>query len=81
MSYKKAEKPKTGKGKVLLCPRCGSDNVKSNPYGVFSPVIPNVGGIQEKCMSCGYVGQVFVEVPRDKIPEFRKKLKEREIKA
>ena len=70
---------------VKACPNCGSinaslPNLKSLIYRKGSVIQPIVDTGLSRCNDCNYHG-IFVEVRRDRLDEFRKKLKKSKNKG
>ena len=65
---------------VTVCPKCGSDNVKSetNPAYAFTGLLTQF----KQCMNCGHHGQFFPEDLKSKVtktPKKREDVKGREM--
>lgn len=54
---------------IKICPQCGSTNIKMPQAGMDLRLT-----IKDKCIDCGFIGN-FPEVKKEKIEEFRKKIK------
>ena len=56
---------------IPLCPRCGSSNMQM--AGLF---LGPFGPAKHRCAECNYEG-ILIEVEKDKVADFRKKLKKK----
>lgn len=54
---------------IKVCPQCGSTNITIPQAGMDIRLT-----IKDKCRDCNYIGN-FPEVDKEKIGEFRKKIK------
>jgi len=57
------------KKEVYICPQCGSINTKDVIGLRYTPTA-------RKCVKCDYMG-IFPTIPKDKIKEFQKRIKEK----
>lgn len=59
--------------RVLICPRCGSIDIKMNPDHLSAVI--GVTPIESKCKNCGYLSKIFPDICIDDIEMFRKHIK------
>ena len=55
---------------VKVCPKCGSENVKMDPYNAKAAV--GFSAPSYLCLDCGHSGALFPEIDK-KVPEQEKK--------
>ncbi|MFQ5647634.1 MAG: hypothetical protein ACE5FW_00170 [Candidatus Aenigmatarchaeota archaeon] len=65
---------------VTVCPKCGSDNIKSetNPAYAITGLLTQF----KQCGNCGHHGQVFPESPKSEVlkkPKSAKKVEEKDL--
>jgi len=63
------------KNRILICPKCGSIDIKSHPDHLSAVI--GVTPIESQCKNCGFLSKIFPEIGIKGIQGFRNQIKKK----